>query len=110
MNTQEAVEFLRKRIISDIASYGELLEQTTFMDNTGVLVIVHTNDDKFRVAKVVAYENRRHGAQISMMFKDFNVLDDAETLYLEVLELNGFLAFGDELTINKSGKTIKSIS
>lgn len=74
------------------------------------LFIVKTTDGKFRVSKVVAFENRRHNLAISMELKDFDALDEAQTTFTEVFCDNGFRPFGtDTLTIQKSGATIKAM-
>lgn len=96
----------RKEYVERLFARDDVSEVVNVMDDTAILAIVHLRAGGYRVAKIVPYFNRRGNPQISMYFRDFEKLDDAETLYLEVLEYNGFLHFGDELRINKSGMTV----
>lgn len=68
---------------------------------SGVILSKVQHSKKFRVSLISGYRNKAGNPQVSWFMKDFDEQDDAETLYLEVLENNGGLAFGDEFRLSK---------
>lgn len=99
------IDFLNK-LADTLTTVTEVVE----LPDGQALGLVRTAYGYTRVAVVSAYLNRAKRPQVTMMFKDFKQHGDAETLYLQVLEMNGGLAFGDALDISAgSGARIRSI-
>lgn len=64
------------------------------------LVALYRLDNHFRVAAAVGYVNRATRPQIDCFLKDFDGRNEAETLYLEILEAYGGYIFGDQFKLS----------
>jgi hypothetical protein len=66
------------------------------------LVVLAQNDlGVYRVAGAVAYLNRCGNPQFTVFIQDFEDGEEAETLFLEILEADGFMAFGSEFRLSR---------
>jgi len=98
MTSKEMVDKLNREMLdrlkeegSLLGSRGEIIEAEHLQEDANI-VLYRLLDGTIRVAQVQWYVNRAKRPQAVIYLKDFKEMDDAETLYLNLLD--GHMAFG----------------
>lgn len=75
----------------------------TKLHGDSVAILHQPETGHIRVSLVIAYVNKSGNRQLSWFFKDFSDEDLALELYESTLESQGFVVFGNEYRLSKSG-------
>ena len=103
---QGIVDRMNAEMIDGLKTKGALLGkpgvliEATETQALPMVALYQPNGGGYRVAGVIWYLNSCHNPQATVYLFDTKDLDEAETLYLEILEMHGFLAFGMEFRLS----------
>ena len=106
MTAQEMVTKLNAELITRApqgitGSFGWDTVEKSPTQGLPLVALLRNKRGTHRVAGVMAYVNRAQQPQFDIFLEDFEDQDAAETRYLEVLERDGFLAFGSLFRLSR---------